>query len=69
MLLSPLTPKLLRLAAALLRKGAYRSASIYLSAIRRAHIVEGFAWTEALDLELKDCTRAVRRGLGPAKQA
>ena len=65
----PLTPPLVALAAALLRRGGYRSAPAYLSAMRREHIRLGYEWSDALDLEQRDCIRAVLRGIGPAKQA
>ena len=35
----------------------------------RTHIAGGHPWTEALDFKFKYCGRAVRRGLGPRKQA
>ena len=35
------------------------------SACRREHLMLGFPWSEHLALELRDCLRAVSRGLGP----
>ena len=42
---------------------------LYLQAFKRHHITLEAEWSEALELEFKDCLRAVRRGLGPPKQA
>ena len=57
------------MAAALLRQGGYRSASLYLYTLKNSHIRHGYEWNDQLGLELKDCLRAVRRGLGPPKRA
>lgn len=65
----PLTTDSLRLAAGLLRKGGYRSAELYLGTFKNMHIRLGHPWNEQLVLELQECTRAVRRGIGPARQA
>ena len=65
----PFDPAKIALAAALLRKGGYRSAPAYLSACKREHVRLGHPWSEAHDLEMRDCMRAVTRGLGPARQA
>ena len=65
----PLTPGSLKLAAGLLRKGGYRSAEMYFSTFKNAHIRLGHQWTEQHALEHTESTRAVRRGLGPPRQA
>ena len=65
----PLTGDKLRLAAALLKHGNYRTADQYLSALKRAHLERKDIWDQTLALEYTDCMRAVRRGLGPARQA
>ena len=65
----PITKDKLVLAAALLRKGGYRSAALYLISMRREHVASGARWTDALLLEWRDCLRAVRRGLGPPRLA
>jgi len=65
----PLSPPKVALAAALLRKGGYRSATLYLAALKREHITLGFHWDDTLALELRDCTRAALRGLGPPLRA
>jgi hypothetical protein len=65
----PVTPSKLALAAALLRKGGYRSAPMYLGALKREHISLGNAWSDELALEQRDCLRAVLRGIGPPARA
>ena len=65
----PLTPRKIELAAALLRKGGYRSALNYLSAARKQHVRKGHKWTDQLQLMWMDCKRALLRGRGPDKQA
>ena len=63
------TPLKLEVAAALLKKGKYRSASLYLSSIKRQYVEAGGAWTDQHQLVIADGIRAVQRGQGPAKQA
>ena len=65
----PLSPQLLHLAAALLRKGGYRSAPLYLAAVKRMHVQAGFPWSDSLRLEYTDSIRATTRGLGPPAQS
>ena len=65
----PLTVASLELAAALLRKGGYRSGHLYLSAIKKAHTLAGHKWTEQHVQALADANRAIKRGLGPSQQA
>ena len=65
----PITTEKLRLAAALLRRGGYRSAPAYLYAVKRASVTPGHSWTDGLQVELSDAVRATTRGLGPAAQA
>jgi ubiquitin-protein ligase len=65
----PLSPKAIRLASALFKKGGYRSGALYLSSFKREHVARGHPWSPLLDFEYRDCLRALRRGLGPAKQA
>ena len=64
----PLTRQKIRLAAALLLKGGYRSARAYLSVVRRKHIESGYVWSAQLDLGMKDAGRAVDRYKGPDQQ-
>ena len=65
----PLSPSNLELAAALLRKGGYRSGHLYLASIKRRHIHLGHDWSNQLQQILTDSQRAVVRGKGPDKQA
>jgi hypothetical protein len=65
----PLSAAKVALAAALLRKGGYRSATLYLAALKREHVAAGGKWSEELALEHRDCVRAVTRGLGPPLRA
>ena len=60
---------LLEAAAALLKHGKYRSGPHYMSALKRAHLEAGFAWPPQLALLQSDICRALRRGVGPARQA
>ena len=64
----PLDLKRISLAGALLKAGRYRSASAYFSAFRRRHVELDFAWTDRLELAVKDALRSCERGLGPDKQ-
>ena len=65
----PLTRQKLRLLAAALKAGSYRSAKEYLLVAKKMHLVCGGDWSEALRTAMADVTRSVTRGLGPAKQA
>ena len=65
----PLTQAKIRLAAALLFKGGYRSAPNYLASIKRKHIQGGYDLPLKVQLEIKDCSRALRRGIGPPRRA
>jgi len=47
----------------------YRSFDNYLSRAKRDHILNGFVWTQELEIVSKDCSRSVNRGLGPPKQS
>ena len=64
----PLTVDKLQLLGALLKASGYRSAVAYLGAAKKEHIKLGFPWTGALDLELRDGTRACERGIGPPRK-
>ena len=62
-----MTTKLIDVAGALLKKGSYRSAHLYLQMMKRVHIEEGHSWSEALELAMKDAIRSCLRGKGPDK--
>ena len=61
----PLSPQLIDVAGTLLKKGTYRSAHLYLQAMKRVHLEAGHAWSEHLDLAIKDAIRSCTRGMGP----
>ena len=65
----PLTVEKINLAAALLKKGHYRSAPAYIAAIKRQHILARHPWSERLTLVVKEAVRSTLRGLGTPKQA
>ena len=65
----PLSQEKLRLAAALLRRGGYRTAPGYLYAVKRRHVELGHPWPDVMALTLRDAVRATTRGLGPSAQA
>ena len=65
----PLTVRLLELAAGLLKRGRYRSGPMFLSALRREHVELLHPWSHQLSLAQSDLARALKRGLGPNRQA
>ena len=64
----PFTVDKLQLLGALLKASGFRSAVAYLGAAKKEHIKLGFPWTGALDLELRDGTRACERDIGPPRK-
>ena len=60
----PVTMEHLKLMGSLLKKGGYRSAGAYLSAVKNQHIRLGHPWSDALDLELREANVRVREALG-----
>ena len=64
----PLTVEKLRSMGALLKKAGYRSAAAYFGAVKRKHVRLGHRWSEAMDLEVRDGTRACTRGIGPPQK-
>eukprot|EP00971_Amphidinium_carterae_P346304 6487660-Amphidinium_carterae.1 len=65
----PLTEQMVRHAGALLKAGGYRSAKVYLYSMKKEHVKQGFLWTDALEVELRDGVRSCERGMGPPKKA
>ena len=68
----PLVPSAvdgLRTLEAALKKGGHRTACEYSGWAKSQHCRAGFLWAELLQLTLKEVTRSVLRGLGPAKSA
>eukprot|EP00974_Lingulodinium_polyedra_P023115 2231957-Lingulodinium_polyedra.AAC.1 len=46
----------------------FRSVPTLLSIAKQEHVASNAVWTDALQLAYRNCLRAVRRGLGPARQ-
>ena len=69
MLSFPLQRSSIRHAGVMLKAGQYRSAAIYLSAMKREHIARGHEWSDSLSQEVKDAIRSCTRGLGPDKRS
>ena len=65
----PLDISKLTLAAALLKKGAYRSAAQYLYTMKKRHMAFGGTWGPELAAHFKDVKRSCERGQGGARQA
>ena len=65
----PLDKHKLQLAAAILKKGGYRTADQYLYCIKKQHVLLGHEWSPQLSAILADLRRSCKRGLGPAIQA
>jgi len=64
----PLTVEKLRRALAMLKLGGYRSAALYVSAIRIKHIRQGHSWDDMLALEAREGLRSALRGIGPPQR-
>ena len=65
----PLTANKVIAVASMFRTGCYRSFDKYISVARINHVQRGFKISQKLQLTMKNATRAVARGMGPAKQA
>ena len=65
----PLTPQGLEKAASRFRDAGYRSEFKYLIEAKRKHVEDGHEWTKQLELSLRDCKRALERGIGAPKRA
>eukprot|EP00971_Amphidinium_carterae_P332887 6467277-Amphidinium_carterae.2 len=37
--------------------------------MKKEHVKQGFLWTDALEVELRDGVRSCERGMGPPKKA
>lgn len=67
----PLSPAKIEAVSAQMCQLRYRSFTNYLAAVKKAHITSPITngrWEERLAVAGRDCTRAVLRGIGPAKQ-
>ena len=69
MLSFPLQRSSVRHAGVMLKAGQYRSAAIYLSAMKRERIARWHEWSDSLSQEVKDAIRSCARGLGPDKRS
>ena len=66
-----ITPLKIEAVASQMSHLRYRSFANYLASAKRAHVLSPLtdgSWGENLKLTGRDCTRAVTRGIGPAKQ-
>ena len=55
-------------AGSLLKARGYRSAALYLAAMKKQHIKQ-YAWTGQVSLEVKEAVASCDRGKGQAKQS
>ena len=67
--MAPVSVQRLEVAAACLRRGGYRSAEQYLIEIKRVHVKSGHPWSSEHSMVYKECVRAIKRGMGPDRQA
>ena len=65
----PLTSEGIAAVGSLMKLDGYRSFANYLSWAKGAHILRDHQWTPRLELELKQGSRSVARGLGVARQS
>lgn len=65
----PVTSNKLCEVAAVLKASSYRSGYAYLLEAKQRHSRRGYPWSEEMEHSLRDCKRALCRGLGPPKKA
>ena len=65
----PIDAEKLRLAAAILKSGRYKTAEQYLYSMKKQNCQEGYEWSEQLSALLADLRRSCKRGMGPTAQA
>ena len=65
----PLTPTGLKAVAAMFRAGNYSSFRNYAFAVKGQRVRMGYLWTQQMDKLLRDCIRAVNRGIGESKRS
>ena len=63
----PLTPQKIHVVGALLKLSGYRSAKIYLSAIKKLHYEMDEPWSTALELAERRFLASVQRGMPPPR--
>lgn len=66
---TPVTLQKVRTVAAVLKRGKYRSAALYLSALKGLHLRAGLQYFDYLMAEQADCVRSCLRGLGVPTRA
>ena len=65
----PVDPNKLNIVSSVLRAAGFRSAPTYLYEAKDCHVRAGYAWSDALDVALRDCRRGLTRGMGPPCRA
>ena len=65
----PMSPLSIEEVGSVMRSAGYRSALSYISDVKLEHIRRGYAWSDALDLAMRDAKRALTRGLGGASKS
>ena len=69
MVRSQLVPAKVFAVCAMFRAGGYRSVESHFSRIKDLHIGKGFGWSMCLERAFRKSKRAVKRGIGPARQS
>ena len=65
----PLNPQMIHEVCSALRAAGFRAGTNYLYEARQWHLRNGYAWSEKLELAVKDAKRSLTRGLGPPCKA
>ena len=65
----PVDTEKLSIVSSVLRAAGFKSAPAYLYEAKDCHMRAGHAWTDALNIALRDCRRGLTRGLGPPCRA
>eukprot|EP00971_Amphidinium_carterae_P173251 3434872-Amphidinium_carterae.1 len=65
----PLTVESVLAVAALFKAGGYRSWPNYVSVAKQTYVDREYSWSQEMEQVVRNCTRSVLRGLGPARQS
>ena len=65
----PVTEDKLVMVVAVLRSSGYKAGLAYVLEAKQRHVRQGYPWSEAMDMVLKDCKRVFNRAVGPVKKA
>ena len=65
----PLTPKKVEVIGAILKISHYRSTKNYITAMKRHHRLQGYEWSDQLELAHSAFVQSTLRGIGPGKQS